>query len=828
MSKIPNIDSEITLKNYEYELELCQKAGGDIERYRRLSFDAYQLEQLRLGLEHGIDTEKYTDPSLSWMEMENIRYTLETGVDMKNYINQGYDRRQCSVIREGLLQKLDVSVYAKQEFLAPQMREILKGMMKGLDVSLYAKPYYDWFQMREIRRGLEEKRDVSLYAKPEYKHFTMRAIRKALEKGINLVPFAEKGYQGKELMELQRAIEAENDISSFLEGGYEAEQMEQINNAYEAGLNLIPYLSKDFHGAQLEQMVKGLKSGLDISVYAKKEYSWFQMREIRFGMEDKLDVSCYANPDFTERQMAEIRQGLLAGVDASKYAKVYYEPEQMEEMRKKMEEEDSSAAKAAKEEMEKLLEAYPEEEEISEDDFEMEIIKAEECVRVSPDKMKAVINLSVFGEDAEHTAGELGRLLKRNGVRQGVKKGILQEIIDKKLYLEDVVVAEGREPVNGEDGKYRYFFRKELKKKPKILENGSVDYKNMELFEEVKEGQLLAEYEPATAGGYGFDVAGNLLPPKKGKELLPLRGKGIKMSDDRKKYTAMLDGIVEWVEEGKIEVRNMYTVTGNVDVSTGNIRFQGDVNIQGNVERGFTVEADGNVVVNGQCDGGIIRATKDILIRKGCQGQNVGELHAGGSITGQFMESVKATAGGDITASYLLNCQVKTEGKLLIEGRRGVIIGGYLCAKQGIQCFGLGNVAEIKTTLEVGIDKEDMTAYSELMKKIAKVDSEIKTLEEAAAKGLAQKERDEKIIKLCQRLTKALYIEKTHKKDLLKERAERMEQMTKQRNARIIVSGSVYPGVRVYMNSEPMMVLEQYRNVQFMKTDEKIEVVPAR
>lgn len=829
MRKMENIDSEITLKNYEHELELCQKAGGDIERYRRLSFDVYQLEQIRLGLESGIDTERYMDPSLSWMEMENIRNTLETGIDMSDYINQGFDASQCSEIREGCSKGLDVSLYARLEYLAPQMQEIRKGLEENLDVSLYAKPCYDWFQMREIRRGLQEKLDVSLYAKPEYKHFTMQALREALKEDINLIPYAEKGYQGKELMELKRALESGNDISSFLESGYHAEQLAQINHAYEAGVNLMPYLSKEFHGAQLEEMVKGLKQNLDISVYAKKEFNWFQMREIRFGMESKVDVSCYANPDFSARQMAEIRQGLLENLDASQYAKVYFEPEQMAELRRQLEEKHEPVDKA---QIEGYLEGIeeenqePENEQGNEQGEEQEqLIAPESCVHIAEDNMTATINLSLFAEGTEHTVQELAQMLKRIGIRQGIKKEKIQEIVDKKLYSEDIVVAEGRMPVNGEDGKYLYYFRKELKRKPKIMENGNVDYKSMELFEAVKEGQLLAEYVPATSGGYGYDVLGNLLPPKKGKELPPLHGQGIRMSDDRKQYFSQLDGIVEWLDEDHIEVKNIYVVDGDVDVSTGNISFQGDVNIQGNVESGFTVEASGNVVIDGRCEGAVIRAGKDILIRKGCQGQNEGELHAGGMITGQFMESVKAYAGDDIVASYLLNCEVKTEGKLLIEGRRGVIIGGYICAKQGIRCYGVGNVAEIKTTLEVGIDKEDMLAYQELMKKITKVDSEIKALEEAAAKGMAQKNRDEKIMELCQRLAKALYVEKSHKKELLQKREEQMQQMTKQRNARIVVSGIVYPGVRIYMNSEPYVVSEQRRNVQFMKTEAKIEMV---
>lgn len=71
-------------------------------------------------------------------------------------------------------------------------------------------------------------------------------------------------------------------------------------------------------------------------------------------------------------------------------------------------------------------------------------------------------------------------------------------------------------------------------------------------------------------------------------------------------------------------------------------------------------------------------------------------------------------------ASYLLNCDARIDGKLLVEGRKGLILGGYICAKQGVNCYGIGNVTEIKTIVEVGIGKEELADYQELLKQIKK------------------------------------------------------------------------------------------------------------
>ncbi len=831
MKQLHELDSEISRRNYIRELELCQKAGGDIVRYRRLSFDAFQLEQLRLGLEHGIDVERYTNPKLTWLDMENIRISMESGVDISVYKNKGFDRQQCNEIRDGIIEELDISKYADKKYLAAQMKEIRKGLSRKVDVSWYSDPELDWMQMREIRRGLEERVDVSQYAVKEFRYLVMRAIRKALVKGQNIVPYAKKGYSGKVLMELSRGLSEGNDLSDFLEKGYNDEQLEQINNAYAAGVNLLPYLSKEFHGIQLEQIVKGLEKGVDVSRYAKTTYNWFQMRELRYGMEDKIDVTPYENPEFTYHQMAEIRKGILVGLDVEEYAKIYYEPEEMAEFREKLERDGSLLEQDVKNLMKGDAVEEPEpapEKELPADEGDSDQELIDSCITLTEDKMTAKLNFTpVMGlELAEKMdVGDVLRIMKHHGIKQGVKKDVIIEKLNKKDFYTDTVVAEGRQAVDGTDGKFLYYFRKELKKKPRVLSNGTVDYKSMELFEMVQSGQLVAEYQPATSGVFGYDVTGRLCSPTRGKELPPLHGKGFTMSEDRKKYYSMLDGIIELDAKGNLDIRNVYTVPGNVDISTGNINFNGDVNIVGNIESGYTVNATGNVVVNGSCEGGSIEAGKDIILHKGCQGQGIGSLKAGGTITGQFFESVSITAGGDVVASYLLNCDARIEGKLLVEGRKGLILGGYMCAKQGVNCYGIGNVTEIKTIVEVGISKEELANYQELLKQIKKIEEEIHTCENALNKFMAQQNRDKKIMGLCERLTKAVYVDKAKRKELLTVRNEKMAAMTKQKEARIMVSGAIYPGTILYINSEPYIVKDIRKNVQFVKHENKIDVV---
>ena len=59
---------------------------------------------------------------------------------------------------------------------------------------------------------------------------------------------------------------------------------------------------------------------------------------------------------------------------------------------------------------------------------------------------------------------------------------------------------------------------------------------------------MVAEYFPATAGTFGYDVTGQMISPKRGKELPALRVIGVRVSEDKKKYYADIDGIIEWHE----------------------------------------------------------------------------------------------------------------------------------------------------------------------------------------------------------------------------------------------------------------------------------------
>ena len=112
-----------------------------------------------------------------------------------------------------------------------------------------------------------------------------------------------------------------------------------------------------------------------------------------------------------------------------------------------------------------------------------------------------------------------------------------------------------------------------------------------------------------------------------------------------------------------------------------------------------------------------------------------------------------------------------------------------------------------------------------MQKGIDKIDAEVSTCESALDKLMEQPVRDEKVTAMVQRLTKAVYTQKMRKKELIQEREKQMEKMTKQKGARIRVSGRVFPGTLLYLNADPFVVRETYTNVDFVKQENAIDTI---
>lgn len=449
-------------------------------------------------------------------------------------------------------------------------------------------------------------------------------------------------------------------------------------------------------------------------------------------------------------------------------------------------------------------------------------------VRVTYDEMEAYMLLPEPALDEIYDVTQLKTALNEAGVITGVDNAKLTELISKQIYNSEVVVAQGIKPVDGVDGHYDYNFNTNLDHKPIMLPDGSVDYWSVHSIEAVVAGQVIAIYHPAIEGRDGMTVKGKVLTAKHGREQMPIKGKGFERMNDNLTYTASIDGKIE-MQNDRIVILPVHEIYGNAELSAGNIDFRGDIVIHGTVESGVVIRATGSITVDGVVEACTLESGKEIILRSGMLGGNKASVKAKGNITAKFLEFTHIECEGDLQADVLMDCDVQCQGRVVLNGSRGSIIGGKIHAIRGVEVSTLGNDAEKRTEIFVGAGIEVYSRLHVLEKKIEVTQEELNKIED----GLSQFET-------LQKERGADYSTDPRRTALLrakiKDTAILASDTEEARKLRVLAEGSrgacvsvikeVYPGVVINIDEMKFTLKNIGRGIEFFKMPDRIATRP--
>jgi uncharacterized protein (DUF342 family) len=693
---------------------------------------------------------------------------------------------------------------SKDGFTLDQIYEIRLGQESGLDVSVYAHKDFFAIQMREIRLGLEHGIQVDVYKNPSISYDRMKQVRRGLEQGVDLSKYLrlEAGY----LRQLRKAFVGKVNILEYIMKGYSPDQIDEIRVALECGVDINPYITVELRGMAIRQICEGLVNGLDVSVYAHPEYSWRQMEEIRLGLENRVDVGQYSNPLYGWRQMHEIRIGMEDGVDVSTYKSFMYTAQEMKKRRQRLEQKVEDPLHALLDELQR-----EEQERTKFLDFSLQ---------VSEDDMEAFITVHRSGTRLK--GNEIQQALREEGITRGIDQHALH-VLENGVTGNNVVrVAEGRKPQDGEDGWYEYFFRTNVARTPKILPDGSVDYRDIEWYEVVHKDQKIAFYHNAKDGVDGYNIKGRILHAKRGKEKKILLGHGFVVEEDGKTYTSQMDGKIDLIGD-RIEISRLL-VMSEVSLASGNVNFDGSVHVLGDVVSGARIEASENVVVDGHVEDAVIECGGDVMLRKGMNAGSAGGYIRAKNVVGRFFESTKIHVSEDIRADYCMNCDLYADGQILISGVNGSLMGGTSCAVGGINVDNLGNPAGIVTQVKVGISDSILNQQRAILESINGVNQELKILRNAYGEFVLKYTAEERNnMELFLKIESAIYT-KELEMEKLQTSKHRLEQVVEQlRGVRVVVRGTLHEGVMIEINGEHWRSKE-VRGVAVKNVNHKIVV----
>lgn len=415
----------------------------------------------------------------------------------------------------------------------------------------------------------------------------------------------------------------------------------------------------------------------------------------------------------------------------------------------------------------------------------------------------------------------------------GIKYGIIEENIDKflsnKKYGTDFVFAKGIEPINGHDAEIIYKFNINRNRKPKERKDGTVDFLSIDIIPKVEEGDILAELIRENEGSPGTDVKGNNMLPLKVKRLDFKYGNNVSVSEDGLFLLSNVPGHVV-LEGDKISVSNTFSVNGDVDVSTGNIDYDGNVDVKGSVISGITLTATGDITIDGTVEGATIIAGGHIILKGGTKGMGKGSLKAGGNIVAKFLESVEVSAGGYVTADSILNSNIAAKEDINVNNRKGYVNGGHIISATAIKVKNAGSEMGTKTILEVGIDPDIL---SEIKNTELKIEWLIKKMENALpmiefyGKKLKRGEflQPEKLLQF-----KIMTLGYKKHSDELEENKMRlstiMEEISDNNSGYVEITDVCYPGVKIVVADVAMSIKTITRNSKFIRDGADVRIAP--
>lgn len=450
-------------------------------------------------------------------------------------------------------------------------------------------------------------------------------------------------------------------------------------------------------------------------------------------------------------------------------------------------------------------------------------------IRITDNELQAYLNLPRPANRGDYSVDVLTELLMKVGIKEGIDVVALRKMIDEEIYYEDTLVAQGIEPVQGTDGYFTFEFDDTKEKKPKILEDGSVDYWNVNVIEMVKDGDVIATYTHPVQGTNGKTITGKPLIVHRGKELPPLKGKGFYRSEDGLTYKATVTGKVEHFEN-RVVISNVYEVSGDADVGVGNIDFIGDVVVHGAVRNGVCITAGGTITIDGIVEAAQLSAKDDIIIRSGMLGGSRAKIETRGNVYAKFLEFSNVYAEGNIEAESFLNCEIFCAGQLILKGKKGCIIGGTVHAIEGIDAAVIGNAVGIPTIVKAGVNIE-------IMRQVSQLKDQIKEKEEILDKVEHEIAQSAKVVEKEKKAFEKEKPEENKKVELLREKIKesallnsmRMEynhmgnMLERGKNAGIRIQKDIYPGVVMMIGDNQKVVQSKESHVYFKEEFDRIE-----
>ena len=451
-------------------------------------------------------------------------------------------------------------------------------------------------------------------------------------------------------------------------------------------------------------------------------------------------------------------------------------------------------------------------------------------IQVLTDKMQAVCRFYPPSKKGQYMdAQEIINDLVAEKIKYGMDQNAMFAFLSNREYCKDYILARGKEPVQGSDARIEYRFNTDVNLAPKHNEDGTVDYKELNTISAVKAGELIAKLIKEDVGESGFNVYGEEIKPRTVKTAKLEYGNNISVSEDGTEAYSDVTGHAQLVN-GKMFVSDVFEVPADVDNSVGNIDYPGSVLVKGNVKGGFTVRANGDIIVEGIVEDATLIAEGQIIVKRGIHGMNKGIMRAGKSVIVKFIENATVASGGYVETETIMHSKVDAASYIKVTGKKGLINGGRVRAGNLIEADNIGSEMGGITTIEVGINPERKERYGQLRKLIKEQTDDLaksKTILLTYGEKMAKGERlPADRLMFVQKLTLD-YKERKKQLDVLHEEFDELHgEMLLENNACVKVNKQVFTGTVINISNLCYNVTKDDTYCKYVREEGEIERRP--
>lgn len=425
------------------------------------------------------------------------------------------------------------------------------------------------------------------------------------------------------------------------------------------------------------------------------------------------------------------------------------------------------------------------------------------------------------------TEEEIRKDLQYNKIKAEPDTEVIQGFLSDRRYCTDYIIATGTPVTPGIDGYVEYMFDTDPVARPKTNEDGSVDFHALNSVRACGAGQVIAKLHNEQPGKPGYDVFGEIIMPKEVRKAAIKHSKGSTLSEDGV-LTSDVDGHVT-LTDGMVFVSSVLEVK-DVDVSTGDINYEGNLLVDGNITTGYKVNVTGDIEVRGVIEAAEVTAGGQITVAKGINGMEKGVIKAGHSVVAKYINSVaELESGGMVQAELILNSHVSAKDMIKVEGRKGFITGGLARAGSKIEAKTIGSDMGAPTNVEVGTDPALKARHAKLIKQNEELRANLSRTEPVLMATVERLKRGEKLppeqLMKMQELNKVIQQEKETLKNNMEELANMEMEFDSESIAEVVVLGVAYAGTRITVSDATLTLKKDYQYCRFRREGADVRMV---